>query len=127
MSSGDITKELLVSQERILAELGELRSIVNGFGNKIASLETKLASVETRLASVETRLASVEIAVEKKLMETKPIWVAELDNKIDGLRDHMDRGFRDLGREIGVLGRDVIRVRANQDDFDKRLSELEHV
>lgn len=42
MGSGDITKEH-DKLDRVLAEIAELRAIMNGFGNALASVKTDVA------------------------------------------------------------------------------------
>jgi predicted nucleic acid-binding Zn-ribbon protein len=131
MGSEDTTKEN-DKLDQILARLAELSAVANGSANKIASIETELAefrnSVETRFASIESRLTSVESRLtsvesrlesredrfEKKLIETRPIWVAELTNRID-----------ELGNKIDVLSIDVVAVRASYRSVNERLGALE--
>ena len=141
MGSEDTTKEY-DKLDQILAQLAELSVVVNGSANKIASIESRLTSVETRLTSVESRLTSVESKLisiesrqtsvesrltsvesrldsledrfEKKLVETRPIWVADLTNRID-----------ELGNKIDVLSIDVVAVRASYRSVNERLSALE--
>jgi chromosome segregation ATPase len=124
MGSEDTTKEY-DKLDRILAEIAELATVVNGSANKIASIETELAefrrSVETRLTSLESRhdslesrLDSLEERFEKKLVETRPLWVAELTSRID-----------ELSNKIDVLSIDVVAVRASHRLVNERLSALE--
>jgi prefoldin subunit 5 len=127
MGSGDITKELPNGQlGQILTELREIRAVVNGFGDHLASLDTKVASLETRVGSVETGMTDLQGLVEAKLLQAKPLWVAELTGKIDELNIKIDRGFRDLGRKIETLTLEIMQVRANEREFEERLSRLEH-
>jgi chromosome segregation ATPase len=138
MGSGDITKEY-DKLDRILAELAEHRVILNGLANKVASIETRVGSIETRLSSLEERL-------EKKLLETKPIWVAELNGRIDELsgrvdglsarvdelsgridaqRDEMEKGFQLLSGRLDALAIHLNENEGRQRVLDRRLSELE--
>jgi predicted RNase H-like nuclease (RuvC/YqgF family) len=124
MGPGDITKEY-DKLDRILAELTELRGIMNGFGNEQAAMKSELASVKTRLGSVESRFDAFEARVEKRLMETKPIWVKELDAKIDNLHGGMQKGFLELTNRIDELSVDINKMRGSQRGFDQRLGALE--
>jgi archaellum component FlaC len=142
MGSGDITKEY-DKLDRILAELAEIRGTMNGFGNQLASVKTEVASVKTEVASVKTEVAAVksdaasnkiyfetrfdslerrlgllEERFEKKLVETKPVWVADLDAKIERLR-------REITSHMETLAGDLIQVRSYQRDLAERLTELE--
>jgi chromosome segregation ATPase len=131
MGSGDITKEY-DKLDRILAELAEHRVILNGLANKVGAIETRVGSIETRLSSLEER-------VEKKLLETKPIWVAELNGRIDELsgrvdelsaridaqRDEMEKGFQLLSGRLDALAIHLNENEGRQRVLDRRLSELE--
>ena len=166
MGSGDITKDY-DRLDRVLAELAELRVIMNGFGNdlssvktnqasvktelasvktELASVKTELASVNTRLDSVETRLTSVETRmtsletrneslesrfdvfeakVEKRLLETTPLWVKKLLDKIDNVHSDMQKGFLELTNRVDELSVDINKMRGSQRGFDQRLDALE--
>jgi chromosome segregation ATPase len=138
MGSGDITKDY-DKLDRILAELAELRGIMNAFGNEQAAMKTEIISVKTRLDSVETKLTSLETRydsletrfdafearVEKSLLETKPIWVKELDAKIDNLHSEMQKGFLEVTNRIDELSVDINKMRGSQRGFDQRLNALE--
>jgi chromosome segregation ATPase len=138
MGSGDITKEY-DKLDRILAELAEHRVILNGLANKVASIETRVGSIETEVASINTRLTSLEERVEKKLLETKPIWVAELNGRIDELsgrvdglsaridaqRDEMEKGFQLLSGRMDALAIHLNENEGRQRVLDRRLGELE--
>src|SRR5215470_1342768 len=136
MGSGDTTKEQ-DRLDKILAELAEHRAILNGLANQtgamraeISSMKTQIGSLDTRLTSVENRLTSLEERFEKKLLETKPIWVAELSDRIDKseatLRAEMQKGFREISIRMQTLAGDVIEVSAYQRDLEERLGNLEH-
>jgi chromosome segregation ATPase len=138
MGSGDTTKEY-DKLDRILAELAELRGIMNAFGNEQAAMKAEITSVKTRLDSVETKLTSLETRydsletrfdvfearVEKQLIETKPIWVKELDAKIDNLHSEMQKGFLEVTNRIDELSVDINKMRGSQRGFDQRLNALE--
>jgi chromosome segregation ATPase len=116
MGSGDITEEY-DKLDRILAELADHRGILNGLANKVASIETRLLSLER---------------VEKKLLETKPIWVAELNGRIDELsgridaqRDEMEKGFQLLSGRMDALAVHLNENEGRQRVLDRRLTELE--
>jgi chromosome segregation ATPase len=131
MGSGDITKEY-DKLDRILAELAEHRVILNGLANKVASIETRVGTIETEVTSIDTRLTSLEERVEKKLLETKPIWVAELNGRIDELsaridaqRDEMEKGFQLLSGRLDALAIHLNENEGRQRALDRRLTELE--
>ena len=121
MGSGDITKILSDDQfARILSELAELRGMMNGFGNKIASLETRVGALEAKVDALDDK-------VENRLKETRPLWevvIARLDGlqgDLDNLHGDVDRGFR----KMSVFADDVIQVRADQRHLEDRLDKIE--
>ena len=124
MGSGDITKEY-DKLDRILAELAELRGIMNGFGNEQAAMKAEVTSLKTRLDSLESRFDAFEARVEKRLLETKPIWVKELDAKIDNLHSEVQKGFLEVTNRIDELSVDINKMRGSQRGFDQRLNALE--
>ena len=121
MGSGDITKELSDDQfARILSELAELRGMMNGFGNKIASLDNRVASLETRVGAVEAKVDALETTVENRLKETRPLWEVVIA-RLDGLQEDVQKGFR----KMSVFADDVIQVRADQRHLEDRLDKIE--
>ena len=83
-----------------------------------------LKRILTRLDSIDARLTTLENKVDRRLQETRPMWeqvLAELGN----LKDEMRNGFRKLERQVGLLAEDVLVVRADQRDLEKRVNKLE--
>lgn len=117
--------------ERILARLDSIDT-------RLSTFDGHLASVEGQLKSLEGRLASLEDKVERRLQDTRPIWeqvLARLDGvenqmgslatRMEGMEGEMRNGFRRLERQMGLLAEDVMIVRADQRDLEKRMSQLE--
>lgn len=77
-----------------------------------------------RLDSIDARLTTLEDKVDKRLQETRPIWEQVL-TKLGNLEDEMRNGFRKLERQVGLLAEDVLIVRADQRDLEKRMNKLE--
>src|SRR5947209_10219052 len=83
-----------------------------------------LRLILARLDSIDSRLTTLEDKVDRRLMETRPIWeqvLARLDNLENGMRD----GFRRLERQMALLATDVLEVRADQRDLERRVDKLE--
>jgi hypothetical protein len=78
----------------------------------------------TRLDSIDARLTTLEERVERRMQETRPIWEQVLA-KLGGLENEMRGGFRKLERQVGLLAEDVLVVRADQRDLEKRVTKLE--
>jgi hypothetical protein len=84
----------------------------------------RLDSIDNRLTALDNRLSTLEEKVDRRLMETQPIWeqvLARLDSFENGMRD----GFRKLDRQIGLLAEDVLTVRADQRALERRMDKLE--
>jgi hypothetical protein len=58
------------------------------------------------------------------LQETRPIWEQVL-TKLGNLEDEMRNGFRKVERQVGLLAEDVLIVRADQRDLEKRVNKIE--
>jgi chromosome segregation ATPase len=77
------------------------------------------------------RLAALEEKVERRLQETRPIWeqvLARLDSfegRLDSFETELRSGLRRFERQVGELAKDVLEVRADQLDLDRRMDRLE--
>jgi CO dehydrogenase/acetyl-CoA synthase beta subunit len=78
----------------------------------------------TRLDSIDARLMTLEDKVDRRLQETRPIWKQVLA-RLEKLENEMRNGFRKLERQVGLLAEDVLVVRADQRDLEKRVTKLE--
>ncbi|HEX8889017.1 MAG TPA: hypothetical protein VF779_07560 [Pyrinomonadaceae bacterium] len=83
-----------------------------------------LRLILTRLDSIDTRLMKLEDKVDQRLKETRPIWEQVL-TRLGGLETEMRNGFRKLERQVGLLAEDVMIVRADHRDLEKRLTKIE--
>lgn len=81
--------------------------------------------VFARLDSIDARLTNLEEAGERRALETKPIWERAL-NEITETRKEMRAGFRSIERQVGILSKDMLQMRASQSDFDERLAHIEN-
>ena len=90
----------------------------------LESINARLSSLENRLDSLETRFTSLEDKVDRRLQETRPIWEQALA-KLNNLESDMRTGFRRIERQVGLLAEDVMIVRADQRDLEKRMSHIE--
>jgi tetrahydromethanopterin S-methyltransferase subunit G len=98
-----------------------------------------------RLDSIDSRLTTLEERVDRRLQETRPIWeqvitrldgfdnrLASLegrfdgfDRRLDGFETELHSSLRRFGRQVGQLAKDVMEVRADQTDLDRRMDQLE--
>ena len=65
---------------------------MNGFGNKIASLETRVGAVEANVDSLDNK-------VENRLKETRPLWEVVIA-RLDGLQSDLDNLHGDVDRDF---------------------------
>lgn len=97
-----------------------------------------LRGIHARFDFIDGRLTTLEDKVDRRLQETRPIWeqvlakLNGLETKVDGLEvkvgsieTEMRRGFRKLDRQMSELAGDVIEVRGDQRDLDRRMDKLE--
>jgi hypothetical protein len=75
--------------------------------------------VFARFDALDARLQKLEGDAERRAVETKPIWeralaeILEVRQGLDGFRGEVNEALRDLSRKIGVLGNDMIQLRAD--------------
>ena len=105
---------------------------------RLDSIDTRLSNVENRLSNVESRLTALEDKVDRRLQETRPIWeqvLVRLDGvegqlvsfggRLDGFEEELRSSLRRFDRQVGLLVEDVMQVRADQRDLDRRMDKLE--
>ena len=87
--------------------------------------------VFARFDALDTRLQKLESEAERRAIETKPIWeralaeILEVQQGLNEFRSEVNNGLRDLSRKMGVLGNDMIQIRADQAHAESRLNNLE--
>jgi predicted nucleic acid-binding Zn-ribbon protein len=84
--NADPTRELPGAtpfEQRVLAELGALRSGVGELRREVSELRSEVAEIRTQqvamaknIAALDKRLTSLEEKVDSRLKETRPIWEA---------------------------------------------------
>src|SRR5438270_798254 len=109
---------------QILARLDSMSTRLDSIDSRLGNMESRLSTVENRLSNVEGRLSALEDKVDRRLQETRPIWEQVL-TRLDSLEIEMRTGFRRFGRQVGQLAKDVMEVRADQNDLDRRMDQLE--
>jgi hypothetical protein len=87
--------------------------------------------VFARFDALDARLQKLESEAERRAVETKPIWeralaeILEMQQVLNEFRGDMHDALHDLSRKIGVLGNDMIQLRADQAHAESRLDTLE--
>lgn len=87
--------------------------------------------VFARFDALDARLQKLESEGERRAVETKPIWeralseILEVRQGLSEFREEANNALRDLSRKVGVLGNDMIQLRADQAHAESRLDNLE--
>lgn len=77
-----------------------------------------------RFDAIDKRLDKMEKKVDERSYDTKPIWERAL-KEITEIRSEMNTGFRSVERQIGVLSKDIVQLRAEVGDLANRVEALE--
>jgi t-SNARE complex subunit (syntaxin) len=80
--------------------------------------------VLTMLTEMRADLGARLEKLEARAYDTKPIWERALAD-IAELRQVVQAGFRNTDRQIGVLSKDIVQLRADVGDAVDRLHDLE--
>ena len=98
-------------EERVFIALGAIRSEVAALDTKIETrfeaLETRIDGLDARMDAIEERLTSLEERVDRRLLQTQPIWEA-LQKTIVSLDEKFSLVISDLyeiRRNVGEHGR----------------------
>ena len=110
--------------EELTQNLPDGRSFEERVLSELIAIRTDIARMDGRLNKIEERLTTLEDRVDRRLKETRPIWEQVL-TRLDSLETEMRNGFRRLSREMGVITKDLVELRAAQQDLEARTDNLE--
>lgn len=91
---------------------------------RLDSIDNHLVTLDGKVDSIDTRLTTLEEKVDRRLMEARPIWEQVLA-RLDGLEEKLDSGLRRFERQVRLLLDDVMDVRGDNRDLEKRMDKLE--
>ena len=107
-----------------------------------SSLRAEIGKVHSRIDSLENRLSGAEEKVERRLMETRPIWEAvlarldSLENRIGSVETQMERLFKrfdgvefeveNLSLKFRSFQTDILRLQTRDERLAERLEKLEN-
>ena len=104
----------------------------------VRQILARLDSIDSRLNNVEGRLSALEDKVDRRLQDTRPMWeqvLVRLDavegqlisfgSRLDGFENQLRSSLRSFERQVGQLAEDVLKVRADQRDLEKRMDVIE--
>ena len=148
--SDDLTKRFPSGQDGDSARLQRLEEQMGKLIEVVQGLTTELRA---ELGEVKTRLEAVEKIVTDRSYDTKPIWEralaeiaetraelaetraefraelaetrAEFRAELGEMHTEMREGFRKLNKQMEVLAKDVLEVRADERILERRLDNLE--
>ena len=131
----DILKLILARLDSMDGRFDSIDKRLDSMEARLDSMEARLDSMDGRLDSMDGRLTAVEEKVDRRMLETRPIWERALA-EIAGLRAEMQEGFekvhgelnhglRRINRKVDILNHDILEVRADLLHLDERVTKLE--
>ncbi|MGH9897469.1 MAG: hypothetical protein ACRD63_03860 [Pyrinomonadaceae bacterium] len=120
----DDLKLIIARLDSIATHLTSLDTRLTTLEGRFTILEERFTAFDARLTTLEERFTALENKVDRRLQETRPIWEQVLV-KLDNLDTEVHKGFRKLERQVGLLAEDVLIVRADQRDLERRFSKFE--
>lgn len=94
----------------------------------------QLSQINNRLSGVENRLTALEDKVDRRLMETRPIWEAmqaqltSVESKVDDMQEqllHIDSKVGSIDVQMGELAVELLSMRGDNRGMQKRMVRLE--
>lgn len=114
--------------------LPETRSFEERVFARFDAIDAGLRDLNARVERLEVRVERLEAESERRAVETKPIWeralaeivavreeLASLSQKVDAL----DQKVHAIGRKMDVLASDVLDLRTDQRQIEKRMDKLD--
>src|SRR5712664_1152651 len=114
----------------------------NSLGIILARLQSMETSHNARMDSFESRLTSLDEKVDRRLLETRPIWervLSRLDSievRLDSLEsrlnslvkgfDRIEEEFEDLGLKFRTFQNDLLRMQTRQEKLTERIEKVEN-
>lgn len=95
------------------------------------SVDSRRDAIDLRFDALDSRLQKLETESERRSLEIKPIWeralaqILELRQGFGDFRGEVHDAFHDISRKIGVIGNDMMQLRADQTHVETRLGNLE--
>ena len=114
----------------------------NSLGIILARLQSMETSHNARMDSFESRLTSLDEKVDRRLLETRPIWervLSRLDSievRLDSLEsrlnslvkgfDRVEEDFENLGLKFRTFQNDLLRMQTRQEKLTERIEKVEN-
>ena len=116
----------------------------DGFNQILArfdSIDAQFKTFNSRMGALEDRMGALEEKVDRRLMETRPIWeqvlvrldaiesrLDRIESRLDAVESRLDRienEQHDQDRKLRLFLKDVVRLQDDQEDLDERVQKLE--
>lgn len=90
----------------------------------LKTILAELRSAKAQLTTIDNRLTTLEEKVDRRLMETRPIWESVLEQlkEINGRIDSLEKEYKDQRRTFRY---NVAEITRDQEDIEERLEKLE--
>ena len=114
----------------------------NSLGIILARLQSMETSHNARMDSFESRLTALDEKVDRRLLETRPIWekvLSRLDSievRLDSLEsrlnslvkglDRVEEDFEDMGLKFRTFQNDLLRMQTRQEKLSDRIEKIEN-
>jgi chromosome segregation ATPase len=145
--SEDATRHLPNDDIRlILARFDSIDSRLDKIDSRLDGIDLRLDGIDLRLDSLDSRLTTLEDRVDKRLVETRPIWEralaeitetrvemnarfeklqTEMNEGFAKVRVEMDDGLRRVKGQVEALNQNMLEMQGDMKYFDRRISKLE--
>lgn len=121
---------------------GDLKLVLQAINMRFDSMETRLDSMDMRFDAIDARLSALEEKVDRRLMETRPIWEAvlaqleKLEERLEKLEERQSNveaqlkeivdEVKDHRRIYSLFLKQFTRMTEDlRDDVERRLDKLE--
>jgi peptidoglycan hydrolase CwlO-like protein len=93
----------------------------------LKTILTELRSVKTQLNTIDNRLTTLEEKVDRRLMETRPIWEAILEQlqETNVRLDNLEKKVDSLEKKLDNLDKKVDSLEKKVDSLEKKVDSLE--
>ena len=120
----DMLKLILARFDSMDKRFDSIDKRLDSMDKRFDSMDGRFDSVDSNVHSLDARLNSLEEKVDRRLQETRPIWERTLA-EIAELRSELNHGLRRVAREVDILNRNLLEVRADLRYLDERVTKLE--
>jgi DNA repair exonuclease SbcCD ATPase subunit len=96
--------------------------------NSLAVILARFDSLDSRMDSFEVQLTTLDEKVDRRLMETRPIWqqvLSRLDS-VDSRLDRVEEEFENMGLKFRTFQNDLLRMQTRDEKLAERIEKIEN-